>query len=1146
MSFADFVHLHNHTQYSLLDGANKIGDLLHAVHEMQMPALAITDHGNMFGAIEFYQKAQKIGVKPIIGCEIYVAENSRFERVDAKAGNRTYHLVLLCKNLTGYRNLIQLVTAGYLEGFYRKPRVDYELLAKHSEGLICLSACLQGEVANNLYHEKTEEAERRAIRYAELFGDGNFFLEIQDHHLDAEDRVRPDIIELAERTRLPLVCTNDCHYLKKEHAQAHDALLCIQTGKMVNDADRMRYETPELYVKSPEEMKKLFGHVPGAIENTVRIAEACHLELEFGVPKLPQFPLEAGYESLDDFLVACATEGLGQRYKPVTPDIHARLDYELKVIRQMGYAGYFLVVRDFIAFARRSGIPVGPGRGSAAGSLVSYCLGITNIDPLKYGLLFERFLNPERISMPDIDIDFADRDRDKVIEYVIAKYGKENVAQIITFGSMAARAVVRDVGRVMGMPYGEVDTIAKLVPWGPGITLRDALEKEPKLRELVNNNPTVKTLLDHSEILEGLSRHASTHAAGVVIAPDKLTNWVPLYKSSRDEITTQYDMKGVEALGLLKMDFLGLRTLTVLADSLRLIRQHRGVEIDLDKLTLNDRKTYELFGRGETIGLFQFESSGMRDYLRKLKPERLEDLGVMNALYRPGPLDAGTVEDYIERKHGRRQVSYSHPALEPILNETYGVIVFQEQVMKIATDLAGFTLGQADTLRKAMGKKQAELMADQKKRFIDGCVDKHIPLAKAEEIFDLMETFARYGFVKAHAYGYALVAYQTAYLKTHYPVEFMSALLTSEMDNTERVVQLLAECAALSVEVVPPDINTSDVEFSPDGNRIRFALSAIKNVGRGAMEAIVEARGKGGPFASVFDFAERVDPRALNRRVLESLIAAGAFDSLEPHRASLFAAADTILNFAQRARTERALGQSSLFGESSAAPTPPQLPAESPWPQAERLRREKAVLGFYVSGHPLERFKRQVEALATPIDTLDSLPDRAEVTVAGIINQVTRRFDKKGQPYAEVALGDFTGSTIVLCFGDCVKEYDALLSPDRMVLVSGQTSTREGEKAKIRCSRIIALQEVWNDSRLSLTLRLKAHGLGNGRVEHVLKLLQGHPGNTPVVLHIELPQEAVVLRAKRYPVQLSDQLFEALERALDPSSVKLTAQGTIA
>jgi DNA polymerase-3 subunit alpha len=1146
MHYADFVHLHNHTQYSLLDGANKIKDLVGVAKKFNMPALALTDHGNMFGAIEFYQEARKQGVKPLLGCEVYVAEESRFDKSSVRGQNRTYHLVLLCKNLEGYKNLVQLVSSAYLEGFYRKPRIDFELLSRHSGGLVALSACLQGEVASHLLHEKPEAAELRALRYAELFGDGHFFLEIQDHHLDAEDRVRPEIVRLAARTGLPLVCTNDCHYLKKEHATAHDALLCLQTGKTIADRDRLRYETSELYVKSPDEMKSLFRHAPQAIENTVRIAELCHLELEFGHSKLPRFPLPAQYASPEAYMVEQAQKGFEARYSTITPEMQKRLDYELGVIAEMGYAGYFLIVQDFIQFAREEGIPVGPGRGSAAGSLVSYALRITNIDPLRYGLLFERFLNPERISMPDIDIDFADRERDKVIDYVVKKYGSDNVAQIITFGSMAARAVVRDVGRVMGMTYGEVDKIAKLIPVEQGITLEEALEKEPRLRELAKNDPQVSILLEHSQVLEGLSRHASTHAAGVVIAPDKITNWVPLYKSSKDEITTQYDMKGVEALGLLKMDFLGLRTLTVLEDALRHIRENRNITILLDDIPLDDARTYELFGEGRTIGLFQFESSGMRDYLRKLRPERLEDLGVMNALYRPGPLDAGTVELYIERKHGRKKVDYPHPRLEPILNETYGVIVFQEQVMRIATDLAGFTLGQADTLRKAMGKKQADLMEKQREQFLSGCQSHGISREKAVEIFELMETFARYGFVKAHAYGYALVAYQTAFLKAHYPVEFMAALLSSELQSSDRVVQLLAECRELGVEVIPPGINESDVDFAPRGRKIHFAFCAVKNVGRQAVEAIVAARTAGGAFDSVFDFASRVEPKALNRRVLESLIEAGAFDRLEPHRGALHFGVEMILNFAQRSGEERQLGQGSLFGgEAASVLRPPELPAVPPWTPAERLKREKAVLGLYVSGHPLERHRRCMEVLATPIEALEESKDRSEVVVAGIINTITQRYDKKGQAFAIAMLEDFTGSIEVLCFGDSFKEFETLLVADRMVMVAGWVSTREGERPKIRARRVTDIRNAWEEPRLAVRLALQGDAMANGGVKSLLGMLEAHPGATPVILSVTLPQEEVTLRASRHSVKLTDRLLTDLEELLGTRAVQITRNGTI-
>lgn len=1146
MSGADFVHLHNHTQYSLLDGANKVSDLLKLAKKMKMPAMAITDHGNMFGAIDFYRTAQKAGVKPIIGCEVYVAEHSRFDRSPVRSQNRTYHLVLLCKNHQGYQNLMTLVSSGYLEGFYRKPRIDFELLSKHSEGLVCLSACLQGEVASSIFHEKPKEAETRALRYADLFGEGHFYLEIQDHNLEAEDQVRPDIVRLAARTGLPLVATNDCHYLQKNHAKAHDALLCLQTGKLISDTDRMKYETSELYVKSPDEMKHLFRHAPTSIENTVRIADMCNLELEFGKLKLPRFPLPAGFDNADRYLMSLCQEGLTLRYAKITDAINHRLDYELGVIEQMGYAGYFLIVRDFIQFARNNDIPVGPGRGSAAGSLVSYCLRITNIDPLKYDLLFERFLNPERISMPDIDIDFADRGRDRVIAYVIDKYGKDNVAQIITFGSMAARAVVRDVGRVMGLPYGEVDTIAKLVPMEIGITLKEALKKEPRLEMLTKKDERIKTLLEYSQILEGLSRHASTHAAGVVIAPDKLTNWVPLYKSSKDEITTQYDMHGVEALGLLKMDFLGLRTLTVLQDSLTFIRETRGIEIDLDNLPLDDRKTYELFGEGRTIGLFQFESSGMRDYLRKLKPERLEDLGAMNALYRPGPLDAGTVDDYISRKHGRTKVMYAHPLLEPILQETYGVIVFQEQVMRIATDLGGFTLGEADNLRKAMGKKQAVLMAKQKEQFLAGCIVNRITPSKSAEIFDLMETFARYGFVKAHAYGYALVAYQTGFLKAHYPIEFMAALLTSEANSSDRLVQLMRECKEMGIELIPPDINESEVDFNPNGQKINFALGAIKNVGRTAVKSIVDVRNSGGPFTNIFDFAERIDARAVNRRALEGFIDAGAFDCIEPHRASLHEGVDLIMNFSQRAQADRTLGQTSLFGgESGEVLRPPTLPPQSPWTSSERLRREKAALGVYVSGHPLERHKRCLHVWSVPLDELERHGDRTEISVGGIISSLTQKYDKKGNRFAIVLLEDFTSAIEVLFFSDCFEKNESLLVVDKMVIISGQLSTREGERPKVRATKVIPLQDGWNQPQLSLSLKLRRDTLANGKTRALIKMLGDHPGSTPVLMAVELETEEVAVRANRLAVQITDRLLIDLEELLGSDDVRVKRNGAI-
>ncbi|MCI0531189.1 MAG: DNA polymerase III subunit alpha, partial [candidate division Zixibacteria bacterium] len=764
MQHADFVHLHNHTQYSLLDGACKIDELIALAKQYKFPALAITDHGNMFGAIEFYRKAMHAGIKPIIGMEAYVAPQELYKKVQIPGLPDTgYHLVLLAKNLTGYKNLIQLASIGYLEGFYFRPRIDKAVLKKHAEGLMALSSCLNGEIPVNLLDNNFSESEQTAREFLQIFGEGNFYIELQDHNLEPEKKIKTHLINLAKKLNIPLVATNDCHYLKREHAQAHDALLCIQTGKLLSDTDRLRFETEEIYFKTPQEMKELFADVPSAIQNSLKIAEECNLQLEFGKLHLPHFPVPSGYNTLDELLEYQAKKGLSHRYSKVTPGLEERLTYELGVIRQMGFAGYFLIVKDFIDYARQQGIPVGPGRGSAAGSLVAYSLGITNIDPIKYGLIFERFLNPERVSMPDIDIDFSDKGRDKIIQYVIEKYGKDNVAQIITFGTMAARAVVRDVGRVMNMAYSEVDRIAKMIPAEVDMTLEKALQVQPELKKLVEGNASIGKLISYSQVLEGTSRHASTHAAGVVIAPSRLTDYVPLYKTNKDEITTQFDMQGIEDIGLLKMDFLGLRTLTVIDDCLSRLRADRKLDLNIDHIPLDDQSVYQIFSKGETVGIFQFESPGMRDYLKKLKPESLNDLTAMNALYRPGPLDAHMVDEYIERKRGFKEIKFEHPTLESILKETYGVIVYQEQVIQIASEVAGYTLGRADVLRKAMGKKIADLMRKQKVEFIKGAKSRGIPNQTAERIFEHISTFGRYGFNKSHSLAYALVAYQTAF-----------------------------------------------------------------------------------------------------------------------------------------------------------------------------------------------------------------------------------------------------------------------------------------------------------------------------------------------------------------------------------------------
>src|ERR1700676_4961999 len=912
MGQPEFVHLHVHTNFSLLDGACETGELLDEASRQKMPAVAITDHGNLFAAANFFNEASKRDVKPIIGCEVYVARGSRHDRGEKTngtngqergdgepAGRGSNHLVLLCENQEGYKNLIKLVSSGFLEGFYYKPRIDYDLLAKHSKGLIALSACLRGVVTEAVVEERYDQARENAYRLRDVFGKGNFFLEIQDQGLDIERTVNPHLVGLSKESGIPLVATNDCHYLKHSDAHAQEVLLCIQTGKTMSDTHRMKFATDQFFFKTAEEMAQVFGEIPEALERTATIAERCNVKIDAMQNSFPDFQVPEG-QTVDTYFEAASREGFVSRVpilearakagilRKTLAEYETRLTNEIRMIQKMRYSGYFLIVWDFIRHARAQGIPVGPGRGSAAGSLVSYALQITDVDPLQYDLLFERFLNPERVSMPDIDIDFCMRRRGEVIEYVTSKYGRSNVAQIITFGTMAAKAAIKDVGRALDLPYGEVDRIAKLVPNQLNITLDEALKLSPQLQSQINSDPRYVDMMEVAKRLEGLARHASTHAAGVVISPEPLTNIVPLYKSNRDEITTQYDMKGLEHIGLLKMDFLGLTTLTVLDDAVRMVDQNRGVHVDLGTLPLDDEPTYKLFARGETTAIFQFESHGMRDILRRYQPTRLEDLTALNALYRPGPLQGGMVDDFINRKHGKKKVAYDLPELKEILEETYGVILYQEQVMQIANRLAGFSLGDASLLRRAMGKKNRDEMAAQREKFLTGCAVKTIPPKKAERIFDLMAEFAGYGFNKSHSCAYALLAYQTAWLKTHYAVEFVAALLTSETGNTEKVVKYIHEARGMGITVLPPDANTSEVDFTPVGEQIRFGLRAIKNVGENTVRGILEARQKLGKFRSIFELCDSVDPRLLNRRVLESLVKSGALDSLGARRAQLF------------------------------------------------------------------------------------------------------------------------------------------------------------------------------------------------------------------------------------------------------------------
>lgn len=1144
MKHAEFIHLHNHSQFSLLDGATRIESMVKRAKEYGMPALAITDHGNLFGAIEFYTKCRAEGIVPIIGCEAYVAPRGMQHKQSVSgAPDGGYHLLLLTKNLTGYKNLVKLVSTAYTEGFFYRPRIDFDLFNEHAEGIVATSACVQGEVAQNLLSGRTTEAEETARRYLDLLGKENYYLEIQDHGIDIEDKVRPMVIDLANRLGVNLVATNDCHYLEQKHAKAHDALLCIQTGKVLSDQDRMRYNTDQIYFKSPDEMKKLFADTPSAIENTLAIAEMCSLELETGKFYLPDFPLPENYKTKEAYLAHLANEGLRKRYERQTPELQARLDYEIDVISRMGFAGYFLVVADLVHYAKTHGVSVGPGRGSAAGSLVSYCLAITDIDPIKFNLLFERFLNPDRISMPDIDIDFSDRGRDSVIQYVIKKYGKDNVCQIITFGTMAARAVVRDVGRVLGMSYGEVDRIAKIIPFEVDMTLEKAIRLKPELKQMAEEDPRVSTLLDYSQTLEGLTRHASTHAAGVVIAPAPLTEFVPLFKGSKGEVTTQYSMKWIESIGLLKMDFLGLRTLTVLEDAEKAVLDNRGVKVDWDNLGIEDPKVFDLFASGETTGIFQFESSGMRDYLRKLRPTVFEDIIAMNALYRPGPLDANMIETYVDRKHGREKVEYYHPRIEKILRDTYGVIVYQDQVMQVAAELAGFSMAKADTLRAAMGKKKVDLMAKMKVEFIEGAVGLKVPRDVAEKVFDFCETFARYGFNRAHSAAYAMLAYRCAWLKVHYPVEFMAALMTSEMGDTDRIRIFMRECRRLNIPVDPPDINASLSAFTARGERILFGLSAVKNVGEGAVEVIVNARDEGGVFANIFDFTGRVDVRTVNRRALEALVCAGAFDRLPGHRAQLLHALDAAIAYGAQSATDRRRGQASLFDGGDVVETSaPQLPDVAEWTVDERWAYEKEALGFYVSGHPLLAFAEELQLFSTAsADQAGDLPDEAEVSIGGVVTGLKTQADRKGNMMAFLTLEDFGGTLEVICFSEPYRKCSHLLVNDSLVLLSGRINTREGERPKLIMNNAVALADVRGGAVLDVHANLTPEQLSAGILDQLETVLSRYDkGNGFLFLYYPVGTETVKIRSNRIRLDARRELVTSLRELLGSESVFCT------
>jgi DNA polymerase III subunit alpha len=1112
---APFIHLHCHTDYSLLDGACEISQMMEVVAEQKAPAIAMTDHGNLFGGSEFYNAAKGQGINGIIGCELYVTQQPYTVK---SAANRYNHLVLLCENQEGYRNLIELVSTGYIDGFYQKPRVDKSLLARHSKGIIALSGCLRGDVQEALLANKYDEAKRLAYEYQDIFGKDNFYLELQDHGLEPDRKVIPEVQRLALDTGMPLVVTNDAHYLRASDPNAHEAMLCIQTGRTLSDPNHMRFDTPEFYLKTRAEMEKLFGHVPKALDATWDIAQRCKLKLESVKDPFPVFQIPENH-TIDSYFEWVARAGFEKRRSKLEIlaaqgklryplDVYEeRLTREIRIIQQMKFPGYFLIVWDFIRHSKQSGIPVGPGRGSAAGSLVAYAMEITDIDPLPYNLLFERFLNPERISMPDIDIDFCTRGRGEVIKYVTEKYGREQVAQIITFGTLGARAAIKDVGRVMDMSFADVEKLTKLVPTQPlNIKLKQAMEMEPNFGELSRKDPKVKELLEIATRLEGMARNASIHAAGVVISPRPLKELVPLYRTNKDEIVTQYDMVGLEKLGLLKMDFLGLTTLTIISDTVALIERHQNTKLVVEDIPLDDAAAYKIFCDGQTSGIFQFESDGMRDILIRYAPDRLEDLIALNALYRPGPMDM--IDDFIDRKHGRKQVTYEIPDMKEILEETYGVMVYQEQVMQMANLLAGYSLGDADLLRRAMGKKKLEEMAAQRARFLEGALRKGYNAKKAEKVFDHMEKFAGYGFNKSHSAAYAYLAYVTAYLKANYKLEFMSALLTSETGNTAKVVRYINECRERQIPVLPPSVNISDLNFTPSGDGIRFGLGAIKNVGAGAVEAIVKVRDKDGKFNSLYEFCERVDMQAVNRRVIESLIRCGAMDELKGTRSQKMAILDAAIETGLRAARDRNSGQSGLFGDlfggGEEKHTEGELPNVPDWDAPQKLTGEKELLGFYVTGHPLDQYRDKVTDLGTHnSSTLVGVERGVEVKVCGLLTGIQRKRNQKQELWAAMQLEDLHGTIDCMVFASKFADLSKELEEDKAVMVTAKVLVDEGSAPRLSIQDLVALDNARVKLPAMVMLRIRLTNDEDARSAAFEELVRRKPGPASVRVVLE-------------------------------------------
>ncbi len=1126
-----FAHLHVHTEYSLLDGANRIKPLIQQVKAMGMDSVAITDHGNMYGVIDFYKAAVKEGIRPIIGCEVYLAPASRHDNFEVN-GTRYYHLILLAENNEGYRNLVKLVSLANIEGMYYKPRVDKELLRKYHKGIICLSACIAGEVPQMLLRDNPEGAALAVEEYIDIFGRENFFIEIQKHGLPEEEKASQGLIELAEKYDVGLVVTNDAHYLKREDSEFHEVLLCIQTGRTMNDSDRMRFNSDDYYVKSPDEMAKLFPEHPEALANTQKIAERCNVTFDFNSRHLPNFPLPEGMTD-EMYLRKLCEEKIADRYEEITPEIRKRLDYELGIIHRMGFDSYFLIVWDFINYSRSVGIAVGPGRGSAAGSIVAYVLGITDIDPLKYALLFERFLNPERVTMPDIDVDFCYIRRGEVIEYVKRRYGEDHVAQIVTFGTMAAKGAIRDVGRALDMPYNDVDRVAKLIPSELGMTLDKALKGSLEFRTAYEGSPDVKRLVDLARAVEGLPRHSSTHAAGVVIARDPLTEYLPVQVSD-GTLVTQYDKDHVEELGLLKMDFLGLRTLTVLSDCVKNIKQSRGLDIDLSKIPLEDSETSKMLCEGRTGAVFQMESQGMTNLVKDLRPKGFTDLIPTVALYRPGPLGSGMVTDFIDGLHGKKTVTYMHPLLEPILKETYGVVLYQEQVMQIVQVLAGFSLGQADLLRRAMGKKKHEILMAQKENFLKGTKENGIDDELANKIFDLLTHFADYGFNKSHSAAYAYVAWQTAYLKAHYPQEFMAAMLTSVMDTNGKVAVYIEQCRRMGIKILPPDINASSASFSVDGDAVRFGLAAIKNVGEAAIEKMEQTRKDGGPFKSLSDFCNRADMHTMNKRVVENLIKCGAFDSLGAKRTQLLAVLPQAVDAAALVQKDAASGQIGLFTEDTMGTADdivlPDIPEAD---TATRLEWEKEITGFYITGHPLDDYADIIRNF-TPISELleGKLPDRKRVRIGGLLASARRTSTKKGDTMCFAVLEDFTHSIEVIVFPKVFYEHVNALVPDTALMIEGRVDNTD-DGAKLIAEKVCPLESYQPE----VYIEIRGEKANKENYDELKKIFYAHHGDRTVYLHM-VEKRQLVKTQPEYWIDGCDEAVAALENLLGKGTVR--------